>query len=411
MRRQHEKSPGYRSPYRNSPPSRWTPSPPRQRRHSRSKSPIAAQRNYRDKSLSPRRDRRDRESPAKKNGRWIGRSANNSPARRRERSRSPRRSPPTRKRSNSKSPGRRLNRNYNNGRANDTRRPLRRTSPPPRSTNKGSGERETRHSRSRDSPPNKIHKTDDRFNKNDVKRDRTPEKAKSRSKSRSLSPGADLAAVLEKLDEDFDIFPMMDDTEIDVSETTPEVTTQKSPEPMETTTTPPPLVMKTSETTETNSSMKKSFEDVNEDELLMSDDEISLGGNDIELDDLFNSDDSESENEGRFKSGARTNKAKSTTVMPFSKLGASSVTTVISELIPNDRRETNRNDDRRRRDDMRRDWRGRPRPESRKEEPAKEESVVKKFKPLVEDKKRSNTPGKPKEQFELPNSSGRCGKF
>lgn len=391
MRRQHEKSPGYRSPYRTSPPSRWSPSPPRQRRHSRSKSPIPAQRNYRDKSLSPRRDRRDRDSPLKKNGRWnAGRSLNNSPTRRRERSRSPRRGSPTCKKSNSKSPGRRLNRNYNGRPNNDTRRPLRRTSPLPRSAN----------NRNRDSPTNKNHKNEDRF-KSDVKRhNRTPEKAKSRSKSRSLSPGADLAAVLERLDEDFDIFPMIDEADPDdVEESTPvtqEVAAKESvPEAMETTTTTPES--KTPDMLETGWSTKKSVDDVNEDELLgMSDDEISLGGNDIELDDLFNSDDSESENEGRFKSGAKTNKAKPTTVMPFAKLGASSVSaSVTSELTPNDRRETNRNDDRRRRDDNRRDWRGRPgRLEHRKEEPVKEESVVKKFKPIVEDKKRSNTPGK-----------------
>lgn len=256
----------------------------------------------------------------------------------------------------------------------------------------------------RDSPLDKDHKNEDRSAKADVKRNRTtPEKAKSRSKSRSLSPGADLAAVLEKLDEDFEIFPMttFDDTEPDLPASPTPVTaeTHRSlesiPELMETTTT-----TTTPERMESSVSCdppvtKSCVDDVNEDELLgMSDDEISLGGNDIELDDLFNSDDSESENEGRFKSGAKTNKVKPTTVMPFSKLGTSSVTAVTSELTLNNRRDTSRDDGRRRRDDMRRDWRSRPRPDTRKQEAAKEESVVKKFKPLVEEKKRSNTPGK-----------------
>lgn len=258
-----------------------------------------------------------------------------------------------------------------------------RRSPPARSSNNNKP-----FTRGRDSPPEtKNHKVEV---KSDVKRNRTPEKAKSRSKSRSLSPGADLAAVLEKLDEDFEIFPMtsFDDTETDLQEPmSPVVETQKSPDK-------PPEQPK--EVTKMDTSEKRSsVDDVNEDELLgMSDDEISLGGNDIELDDLFNSEDSESENEGRFKSGAKSSKVKPTTVMPFSKLGTSSVTAVTSELTPNDRRETHRDEDRRRRDDTRRDWRSRaPRPDNRKEEVAKEESVVKKFKPLVDDKKRSNTPG------------------
>ncbi|XP_063699888.1 serine/arginine repetitive matrix protein 1-like [Culicoides brevitarsis] len=363
-----------RSPYRNASPGRWSPSPPRQRHRSRSKSPLPPQRNYRDKS----RDRRDRDSPAKKNGRWnANQTRGNSPVRR-HRSRSPRRSPP-RKRSNSKSPGRRLNRNYNNNNNNNGRRPLRRNSPPPRNGK----------DRNRDaSPAPKKHKSEERSTSR-----KTPEKAKSRSKSRSLSPGADLAAVLEKLDDEYDMFPILDETEPDVLEETPEVT---KPEPA---IEEKPKIEIPEEKVEKQAepiAVKKSLDEVNEDELLgMSDDEISLGGNDIELDDLFNSEDSESENEGRFKSGARdtSNKAKPTPVLPFSKLGASSSSSkVTSELTPSDRKD--RNDDRRRREDTgRRDWRSRARQESRKtEENPKEESVVKKFKPLVDDKKRSNTP-------------------
>uniref|UniRef100_A0A336ME73 CSON010650 protein n=1 Tax=Culicoides sonorensis TaxID=179676 RepID=A0A336ME73_CULSO len=334
LRRQHD-----RSPYRATSPSRWSPSPPRQRRRSLSKSPAR----YRDKSLSPRRNQDRKPGPIRNTSRDRRQDRSRSPIRRKSRS------PVLRKRSNSKSPSKRAPNNRNNyyngrnGSYNDTRRPLRRS--PGARPNKTSNERDGRYG----SNKSNSNKNDVNSTKAENKRSKTPEKA--RSKSRSLSPGADLAAVLEKLDEDFEIFPTsaFDDTELELERENEEINKEnpgsEPPTPMETTTTSPSEIKST---TTTN--------DINEDELLgMSDDELSLGGNDIELDDLFNSDDSESENEGRFKSGARTSKTKPTAVLPFSEL-MESKKTVVKELTL-DERTTNRVEDRRRRDDDRkRDW-------------------------------------------------------
>lgn len=430
LRRQHEKSPpGYRSPYRDSPPSKWSPSPPRRRRsvsrspsprknllrkRSRSKTPPSLR--FRERSLSPRSYRRDRLSP-KKNGKWT-RSNNNSPNRRpnrtppKDRSRSP-----VSRRSSSRSPGKRLNRNYNN-------RPRRRS---PQLTSRY-GQNNTRPYNIRENDRKERDRIEDKTEKSGSRKSPSPKRLKSKTKSpspaksRSLSPGADLAAFLEKLDADFEIFPSTNDElglheniETDIKEK--ESMTPPIPEIGSNT---PPISKSTCNLT---AAEKKNSSDLDiEDELLkLSDDEISLGGNDVELDDLFATDDSESENEGRFKSGSTKTERKPAAVVPFSKLGSSS-TTVISGLSSTTEKSTrdrfgdirkNRDDRRDRRklernspiknnlgtntrpDQRRIEWNtvNNNSNTNRKIKEKKNETVTRKFRAVIENK-RSNTPGK-----------------
>lgn len=275
-RRHRAKSPPY-----NRSPGRWSRSPsPLVRKYrrsvSRSPPPRKRSRSPRYANRSPVRRRSPvprRPSPARNGGRW--KSANNSPVqRRRGASRSPvrvRRSPiPV-----SKSPpaARRLNRNF---KPNERRRKT----------------------------PEKPEK---------------PEKPKiveekSRSKSHSLSPAASLERILANMDDEYKIEiddkHICDDdllAKIDSAGREPPVQTVEKPAEKPAVVGKEPVVKK-----------PKTEMDL-EDELLASDDEDILSADITEMD-LFASDDSESEKEGRFKGAEAKTERKTTSIVPFSRL-------------------------------------------------------------------------------------------
>lgn len=345
------------SPTYNRSPGRWSRSPSPLRRspgkkevRKRSRSPgrqrvgTSPRRELR-RDLSPSPSRR-RDSPKRLNARWThnNRSANNSPSRRnnrnsplrKDRSRSPRRRSRSvpRRRSGSKSPRRQLNRNFNrtDRRELDTKRPR------------------------KVSPERKVEQT---------KKSPTPKR-----KSPSLSPAASLERILADMDEEFKleadddkligddnkVHMELDVDKMDILDRIDMVVGEKSPINIKKVDEEP--VKEAFFNNNKKVSEFKSEADLIEDDLLASSDEEEVLTANVDMD-LFASEDSESENEGRFKSSSAKVERNTGLVVPFSKLGSSTTVTATSKILSelpsstnNDRKDRDRDRDRR---DRRRD--------------------------------------------------------
>lgn len=245
-------------------------------------------------------------SPVGRYRRSISRSLSPNTTRRRSRSRGER---------YNRSPKRRRNSPYVTSKYRSTN-----TSPESWKVSSRSPHKRSQHRKSNSKSP-KLRTFSRNFKNDRDRKRRVPERTKlkveqkelDKNKSGSLSPAASLERILSNLDEKYNIDiedRIVDNDNDDLIAKIDDVQTENS---------------LSNQLTDDKSKAERDLED----ELLASDDEVLNA--DIDDVDLFASEESESENEGRFKSGAKTER-KTTTVIPFSKLTKTSSPDRLSTL-------------------------------------------------------------------------------